>query len=256
MSLRHIYIIVFFTHLAVPAYSAHLGLSAETRDDGQTQYVVTSYSATLSEYVKIPPATAYGDWHLQVPSGGVGGLLCSDANVGTCLTIPSAPLGCTAQGLDTWMKNAAADKKIVMLPDRPRPMDTFQLYCRPGHGGYPGFSIIGTTSVSALPSQTSCQASSGVITIQGSVGARVSSGSTSIDLVCSQAADVRLSMPDRGVIHLGDKHIATVSFPPDGSETTLSNVLGTTVNVSASVSDTFDSAGVYSGSTPVVLDIL
>ena len=106
-----------------------------------------------------------------------------------------------------------------------------------------------------IESTTSCTAAAPSLTLRGNVGEKLKA-TTDLQIHCDQQANLRLSVPNGGVVSVGGEGEVLLTFQTNGSD--VLNVSGTdpVVSLDGELTKSPTTAGTYRGSTVLRLDIL
>lgn len=133
---------------------------------------------------------------------------------------------------------------------------TSALFCGNHNPGDPKWAVYGVVVTGKPPVPVSCSSRSIEINIHGATGETGLSGRSSVEVQCSAESSVRLTVPRGGSVDLAGGASSIVSFESGGATVTIRANPSADVPVTASVVGVIDGAGVYHGSTAMILEII
>lgn len=225
--------------------------------EGPGLYMVSAISASPAEFITRRQTLSNNSYVLALFHATDGRIVCSRVLNGNVIRCTEGASGTLAVGAATpcvTASDAAANmSQFIGLTNYHRigrPI-SWEYFCTSGH------TMNQLTNNPVVPDNppASCTANTALLTLRGKVGERLKE-TTDLQIHCDLPANIRLSMPNGGLVSVGGEGEVLLTFQTNGSD--VLNVSGTdpVVSLDGELTKSPTTAGTYRGSTVLRLDIL
>lgn len=234
--------------LAGGAHGGTLYLEELPKEPGVLKYRITRVDVQLTEYVRM--SNYYGDYSLMHFNAGTD--VCGTVNWKSCPGGPGSGVGRFCIGAANTADNARNYVGAVLSFPDGNPPKQWMHSC--ASSGVLALGVLyGPVVIATAP--VSCTTSPVEFRLLGRVETEVTD-SQNVHVNCDSKASIKLTIPDAGMVKVSGGGEVQLKFPFTGEAVRFSTGIDHLIALSAKLTKSPATAGTYTGSTVLLLDVL